>query len=231
MLIPQIPYDYKKKIATEFKLDLKLLSASRKVESDTEDNKITRLKTAVEFIKTYGNIGTVDSPNEYVEGVLDMQWGIIGKANDVIYFGTQIGNTIIGLGGSSRHLIGGQNGREFNTFGSTLQNIVMHLRLQRLSKLDEASNEQDFDGKTRDVVEGGGFSGEAEHWSASVWKANKLLNNLGMPEQRIEFVAKKLAFGANCKIKEKNGRGEERLLVNREVNVLLASPLYAALVE
>jgi hypothetical protein len=43
MLLLQIPQDKKKKLSTEFKIDLKVLSASRKTETEADDNRITRL--------------------------------------------------------------------------------------------------------------------------------------------------------------------------------------------
>lgn len=49
MLFPQVPHDIKKKVATEWKMDLKLLSAARKVETESEDNRIARLETVVDF--------------------------------------------------------------------------------------------------------------------------------------------------------------------------------------
>ncbi len=67
MLLPQITQEQKKKLATEFKIDLKILSASRKTETEMDDNRITKLEAVCEFIRQYGNLGTVDAPDEYIE--------------------------------------------------------------------------------------------------------------------------------------------------------------------
>ncbi|HLH02645.1 MAG TPA: hypothetical protein VKX25_07740 [Bryobacteraceae bacterium] len=42
MLWPQVPHAVKKKVANEFKIDLKAFSASRKVETEAEDSRIAR---------------------------------------------------------------------------------------------------------------------------------------------------------------------------------------------
>jgi hypothetical protein len=75
MLLSQVPSDEKKKIATEFKIDLKGLGVSRKTERESESNRYTRLEAVVAFIREYGNLGTVDEPNEYIEDELPMSWG------------------------------------------------------------------------------------------------------------------------------------------------------------
>jgi hypothetical protein len=75
MLPPQVPHELKKKVAFEFKLDLKLLSASRRSETEGADDRIARLETVVNFIRETGDIGSVDAPREYVEDALPMKWG------------------------------------------------------------------------------------------------------------------------------------------------------------
>lgn len=91
MLFPQVPHEIKKKVALEFKMDLKLLSESRKTETESDDNRIARLETVVDFIREFGNVGTVDEPNEYIEGILPMRWGPYmnnnGIDSPVVYFG------------------------------------------------------------------------------------------------------------------------------------------------
>src|SRR5687768_4399156 len=79
MLLAQIPHDAKQRLATEFRFDLKLLSAARKTETESEDNRFTRLDAVVTFIREFGNLGTVDAPDEYFEGSLEMRWGPYGS--------------------------------------------------------------------------------------------------------------------------------------------------------
>ena len=64
MFIPQMADDRKKKIAIDFKIDLKLLSASWKSEKEAVNERIQRLEAVSSFIRNWGNIGTTDNPDE-----------------------------------------------------------------------------------------------------------------------------------------------------------------------
>jgi hypothetical protein len=125
MLFPQVPHDIKKKVATEWKMDLKLLSASRRVETEGEDNRIARLETVVDFIREYGNIGTVDEPAEYISDVMDLQWRPMeyGPRIEAAYFTGKTESTIVGLGGSLHHLVGNTQ----NTGFISLSNVAMFI--------------------------------------------------------------------------------------------------------
>ena len=110
MLLAQIPHDTKKKIASEYKVDLKLISTTRKSEIEAEDNRYMRLNTVCNSIRDYGNVGTVNEPSEYFVDTLNMRWGPFGDKDPtkapLVYFGGGRGGTVIGLGGSIKHLIG-----------------------------------------------------------------------------------------------------------------------------
>jgi hypothetical protein len=112
MLFPQVPHDIKKKVALEFKMDLKLLSAARKTETETEDNRIARLETVADFIRQYGRVGSVDQPDEYIDDSMMLKWGDYApnwdEKSPVVYYGGETDRTIVGLGGSSKHIIGNQ---------------------------------------------------------------------------------------------------------------------------
>ena len=89
MLLSQIPHEVKKKIAAEFKFDLKLLSVSRKSETESEENRFSRLDAVVTFIRQYGNLGSSDEPDEYIQDELLMRWGPYGSdpKSPLVYFG------------------------------------------------------------------------------------------------------------------------------------------------
>jgi hypothetical protein len=107
MLFPQVPHDIKKKVATEWKMDLKLLSASRRVETEGEGNRIARLETVVDFIREYGNVGTVDESNDYIDDTLEMAWSDrVPYAKGMAYFTGETDKTLVGFGGSAHHVIG-----------------------------------------------------------------------------------------------------------------------------
>jgi hypothetical protein len=165
MLFPQVPHDIKKKIATEWKMDLKLLSASRRVETEGEDNRIARLETVVDFIREYGNLGSIDEPGEYI---YDEQsaWVGIYTLSDVAYFSGKTEKTIFGLSGTGKHLVGADPNK------SPWPNLTSLINI--FDWLSEQNPTRDPDGMKMISV----LVGVAEH--------------MRRPRQRIEFMAKRL---------------------------------------
>src|SRR5713226_682358 len=110
MLLSQINSEQKTRIESELKIDLKLFSASRKTVLDNDKDRNTKLEAVVTFIRDYGNLGTVDEPDEYLEDSLFVRWGPFGprtgEPSPLVYFGGQTSKTIVGLGGSARHVLG-----------------------------------------------------------------------------------------------------------------------------
>jgi hypothetical protein len=70
----------KQKSSWEFKLDLKLFSVVRKTERDEDLHQIRKLEKVVDFVRQYGRVGTIDNPDEYVTGSLEMGWRVFDKA-------------------------------------------------------------------------------------------------------------------------------------------------------
>jgi hypothetical protein len=111
MLYSQIPQSIKKKIATEIKIDLKIFSTTFKDrESSSQETRFSKLALVNEYIDKHIDLGTVDYPGEYVMGSLGMRWGPIegysGEAVPLVYFGGVTAETVIGLAGSKKHLLG-----------------------------------------------------------------------------------------------------------------------------
>src|SRR2546429_313249 len=105
MLLPQISNEEKRKIASEFKIDLKILSASRRVETEATDNRIANLDAVTAFIREYGNVGNVSNPEDYILDTLPLK---ISFFEGAVYFGNRLQRTIIGLCGSAKHLLGNE---------------------------------------------------------------------------------------------------------------------------
>jgi len=196
----------KKKIATEFKINLKVLSATRKSEREIEENRITRLEAVVAFIREYEAVGSVDEPNKYIEDILTMRWGpwvTRGTESPLVYFGGSTKQTIVGLGGSAKHVIGnhGQSQaskpRELSWSGAP--NLLAYL-MKELGLIPQRS-----DG-------GLGYDVTPREYLVIV---NQATARMIGPRQRLEFFAKRLLCGPN----------------RRNNNVLLATPLYVALAE
>jgi hypothetical protein len=144
MLLPQIPHEIKKKVATEYGVDLKFLIAKRKVESEAEDNRITRLEAVLAFIREYGNVGSVDQPDEYCEGIMPMRF-LAPNYAPVVYVSGHTEKTMLGLGGSAKHMIGAVPAPNSPTSSSFTYAI-----LDALSQLDSQGEvSEDHGGRRR----------------------------------------------------------------------------------
>lgn len=201
MLLPQVPHEVKKKIATEFGFDWKILTAKRKVERETEQDRITRLETVVAFIREFGNIGSVDEPEDYVEDTLLMSHGSmeVYTGPPIICFGGKSNKTIVSLFGSSTHMIGGKETAElpqpFREPGSAMSAFVRYL-----TKADA-------------VISMPGV-GEDDVFS-SIYRLTAAMRD---PKQRLGFLAKRMLWQPNFRHGDLN-------------QVLVATPLYVAMAE
>jgi hypothetical protein len=70
MLFPQIPDSEKKIISKEFKVDAKLFVASRKTETRSFDDSISRLQAVIDYIDKHETVGTIAHPGDYFRGTL-----------------------------------------------------------------------------------------------------------------------------------------------------------------
>jgi hypothetical protein len=198
MLLPQVPHEAKKKIASELGFDLKLLKASRKTETESDENRISRLETVLSFIREYGNLGTVDKPDDFIEDTQSMAYGPTSwESAPVVYFTGKTKKTLFGLAGSPHHMVG--NGLQSSPTwpsGSGL-NFLIHWLYAK------AENKEDMY-PARKAFWGMGFL----HDEA---------NRLSSPQQRLEFMAKRLLFESKGEYTEDRKR------------ILLATPLYVAM--
>jgi hypothetical protein len=176
MLLPQVPHEVKKKVATEWKLDLKIFGATRKEERETHDNRVARLEAVVSFIEEFGNVGSADEPGEYVEDTLPMRWGPYGwwrgsSDSPLVYFGGETENTIIGLGGSSMHLLGNK-GPSVASSHSATPSLMAYLGKELALDL-----------------------GEDEDPYPPLQAVDLATSQMRGPQQTTHFLAKKLLFG------------------------------------
>ena len=181
MLLPQIPHETKKKIATEFGFDFKIFKAGRKSEEDTEDNRITRLEAVVAFLREYGNLGSIDKPDDFIEGsaLMAMQ-----SDREIVLF-TSVGErTVVCLGGSSRHLLGNPPIADGSRMTSMACGIYQWLE----------EHEKDPDA----------LHGFSPTWSIA-WLAEKSVKDHIIPKQHVEFVAKRLLFEPNSEAEDAEG--------------------------
>jgi len=218
MLLSQIPHGQKKKIATEFKFDLKVLGASRKAETEDEDNRFTRLEAVTAFVREYGNVGSVDEPDEYIEGELLMRWGPYinlyhSEGAPLVYFGGSTDQTIVGLGGSSKHVIGNEGQSQAHSHSITpylISYLQEQLGLSSGPKLDYRSQQ------VVEIVNFGVPFTDQEREAQPLHAVYLATDQMQGPEQRLEFLAKKLLYGSYPR---------------SEKQILLGTPIYVAMVE
>ena len=100
----------KHKKTTEFKFGFKIFSATRKSENESHNNLSKMVEEVTDYIREKYDVGSVDYPGEYVEGTMDMRWGPIegysGESVPLVYFGGITDETVVGLAGSKKHLLG-----------------------------------------------------------------------------------------------------------------------------
>lgn len=107
MLLSQIKPEAKRRLAFELKVHFGVLQAKVAADPGAEDNRIQGLEAVVAFIRENGDVGTVDDPSAYFEGELEMQWGpLFAKPNDIVFFSGRENDTVVGLGGSLKHVLG-----------------------------------------------------------------------------------------------------------------------------
>jgi hypothetical protein len=220
MLLSQIKGE-SGKVSTELKADIKVLGATRKRE--TQQSKYSRLDELSEFIHRYGDVGSVDDPGEYVFDTLDLRWGLYGITekvpNPLIFFAGATDHTVVGLGGSRKHLIGEEgDGIAHSASGTALfaRYLLEALELSAENKKLYKALKESTDTRT------GEFSPDnQEYVNLTAFSAY----NLEGPSERLEFLAKTLLQG---QLSEDDYWKSKGLAGKR---VLMATPLYVARVD
>jgi hypothetical protein len=199
MLVAQIPHETKRKIANELGIDIKIFKATRKSESEVEENRITKLEAVVKYIREWGNLGSIEEPDQYFEDTLDMRLMLVNGDTQIVYFTGQQQETIVGLGGSVVHMIGAAKITE--SIGASIASGIFNALEKELKKLKTSGKYDGFDGLV------------------SVRNMQRYASEIGsdkFPLETFSFMAKRLLFSAKGENFEKN------------VAIILGSPLYVA---
>jgi hypothetical protein len=214
MLLPQVPHDTKKRIATKFNLDLKLLGAP---EAETLADRIARLEAVVSFVREFGKVGTVDHPDEYVGDSLAMRWGPYREAGTLMYFGGATDSTIVGLGGSDWHVLGNNRGTSNADSGSITPYVLK--RLYKELDLDPAEAALVQQAQAEEVQAQALANAIQYERSSGIERKAVVLATLRMkgPLQKLEFLSKRLMY--------------VRASQAGDPAVLLATPLYVAMLD
>jgi hypothetical protein len=107
MLLPQVDPGFGAKRTTEFGVGLNPFSGKRKRETVPE--RVVRLERVIRHIDDFCDVGTIDEPGQYFRGRLAMR---VQQTPGFIYLTGATDDTVVGLGGSSGHVIGGAKPKE-----------------------------------------------------------------------------------------------------------------------
>lgn len=105
LLYSQIPPAFLKNIIGEFDARAGISAAS----SDIKDDRLARLVAKLNLVETFLQqadlIGDADNPKSYFNGTHPMYWGVRNRGElEFVFFGGGTLKTVVGLGGSCRHL-------------------------------------------------------------------------------------------------------------------------------
>jgi hypothetical protein len=150
----------------------------------------------VSFLREYGNVGSVDKPDDYIDDTQLMSFGR-NSGNVIAYFTGRTERTTFALAGSSRHLIGASPDQAKWPTYSTLSAIWLWMLGER--KEDDQ------------------YRGQAVIGICDLLR----FESENMPNQRLEFFAKRLLFEPS----------HDNVYEGKATRVLLATPLYVAMTD
>lgn len=179
MLLPQIDPAFVAKRGSEIGVKLSVLSLKRTAERAGND-RMARLERVVRYLHDHGDLGSVDEPGQFFWGLLPMQWGRFPGAASLVFAGGRADRTIVGLGGSGRHLVGsvpnvGDEAQTWSQLPPMLDGLASDLEDELVVEAAEAP--LDRADKT------------------ALATVSRAVGRLASPAQHLEFVAKRLLHG------------------------------------
>ncbi|AVT33665.1 hypothetical protein C6361_34215 [Plantactinospora sp. BC1] len=207
-----------------------------------ERERVAGLERVVRHLQDHGDVGAVDEPGQFFWGIMPMRWDLVQNSVDagMVYFGGRTERTVVGLGGSPRHLLHSPVDRPEELVPASLTPAMLTF-LRALGEAGEpgdgsAASGDDAHGGWRpvdpaggDAVGGGLAAGldidrrdprarDAGDDRAALAMVHRVTAGMRGPTQNLEFLAKRLLHGRSPYAE----RGE---------SVLLGSPLYVAQVD
>jgi hypothetical protein len=219
-LYAQIPTKLRAKIAAKFTIDLKLIKGEFEGRQPQES-----LFSKLDIVRTYledeGLIGTADDPKSFFGEIMPLSWGPYGgsdeEEDEFVYFGGRTEETIVGLGGSLKHVIGEVGRLEAHSYSLT-QYLVDGLR---------------------DVMRASGVDRElGENEATALACVGITSGRMGGPWERMEFVAKRLTHGIVNNVwwnprhhDPFGGQNFEGYEDVGQIRAVLGTPLFVAMAE
>jgi hypothetical protein len=199
-LYAQIPPRLRDRLATKLTIDLKLIKGEFEGRQPQES-----LFSKLDIVRSYLNdeelIGTIYQPKTFFGGELQLSWGPYedprSKA-EFVYFGGQTNDTVVGLGGSMKHVIGAA-GSAYPTSHSLSAYLVSALKATT-EKPTAARDEVDFEKaleESRSSLRGGFRETPIDRGKELALRSVVLASeDMDGPWEPMEFVAKRLIAGA-----------------------------------
>jgi len=206
--IPDVPASPPKYYVYLSESKVNMLFAQTERRTDTRLDSIGRLNVVLADLGRAGLIGTVDKPNPYFAGAMPMRWGPMAftswdrlPLSPLVYFGGATESTVVGLGGSAKHVIG-----EAGSAMPGVHSLLPHFIAQLQKELGESVPIRVTEHQDQSLV--------------AVYTATMYGKGAS---QELEFVAKRLAYGP---YPEPWAYAED---LRNQRNILVGTPLYVAL--
>jgi hypothetical protein len=227
MLLPQVPHKLKKKVATEFKVDLKVFSASLKTDKDLEENRLSRLEAVVRHVRENESVGSIESPSDYFGGTIRMRWGpfslereeglTLGNSeresdSPIVYFASSTESSQVGLGGSAKHVVGVCGLANAKDWGGSAGPVLLMMLLKNAGLSTDMIPVEE-----RDAVP----LSDDHYLHILGRRMEETFKLMGGPPQLLEFLAKRIVSGMS-------GR---RLFDSQRRHIVLGTPIYVAMAE
>lgn len=214
MLYDQINRVTKRSKKKVFSMNAKLVSGSVEASSERVAGCDEKLRAVEDKIEHFQLVGTPGEPKDYFKGTMRMRWGLFDDCGTrpkdeppLVFFGgfEKTAPLIVGLGGSSKHVVGNEGAT--NTYSRSSTDTIVKWLYSGLTTGSPPSIPA-----WRDMHE------EDGELSTAIAVA---LHYLKPPTQDLEFLAKTLWSGTVY--------GHEQFIGVREAKVVLGTPLYVVL--
>jgi hypothetical protein len=108
MLFPQIPPKFLQGASAELTVNLGLVSTTVKgTQPESFESLSPQVAAVSKYLHAHAEVGTVESPGQYISGSLPMKYGVVAEyASDIAFFGAKVGRARCVLVGSSDSLLG-----------------------------------------------------------------------------------------------------------------------------
>jgi hypothetical protein len=211
-LYAQIPLKLRDKVAAKLTIDLKLIKGEVE-RRQPQESLFSKLDIVREYLENEGLIGTADDPKSFFGEIMPLSWDTYLSEREsarFAYFGGRTKETVIGLGGSFKHIIAGPTVEKIGAARSGLP--FLREALSETLKEEETASEAPLERTSllKDVVRVSRTTGKA--YSASMeFVAKRLIDGIVNPVQWFEPGIGEVSLGA--------------------MKVLLGTPLYVAMAE